>query len=152
MGLEELARESTPPGEFKSAAAVLPTFNGRNWILLASSEESGPFITSNRPVTNVWKKPTDVPMIYRNSPGLGARNTQVVFTLSKNLALVGEFEGGGKVDQRLAPALLVGGINSRIILFARQVFAPHMGFRFCDRNETLREGTQLTQVLREGAK
>ena len=60
--------------EFVGLDAILPCLNGRKWLLIKATDESGPFVTSDKPVTLSWKEPEKIPLFYRNSPGYAIRN------------------------------------------------------------------------------
>jgi hypothetical protein len=79
--------------EFAQIEALLPYLAGRNWLIILATNDSGPFITTDNPVNLTWKNPEKIQPFYRNSPGYGMKDTQVYFPVSKNLALVGEFDG-----------------------------------------------------------
>jgi hypothetical protein len=93
----EIANEHHIRMEMVGAGAILPTLVDRRWLMLVADEQSGPFITSNHPVTLIYKKPDTVPAMYRMSPGHGLPGTQLVFPLNMRLALIGEFEGDNGV-------------------------------------------------------
>jgi len=82
----------------------------RNWVLLKTSEGAGEFITTDNPVSLTWHDPASAPFI---SPGFGLPNTMVYFPISKNLALVGEFDREDGVEE--ANEYLVAILNSKII-------------------------------------
>ncbi|HFF8521921.1 TPA: DUF4238 domain-containing protein [Providencia rettgeri] len=76
--------------ELKMMQEIEVQLQKRNWILIKSTAESGEFITSDKPVNLVWKKPIDNNFHY--SPGYGLLETTVYFPITKNLALLGTFD------------------------------------------------------------
>ncbi|MGZ7208509.1 MAG: DUF4238 domain-containing protein [Methanobacterium sp.] len=136
------AREHHINMEFVVVEAILPYLDHRNWLLIKATDESGPFITTDNPVILTWNEPEKIPPFYRNSPGYGMRNTQVYFPVSRNIALVGEFEGRlGVID---GTSELVAALNSKMLAFTyKQVYSSKIGFYFHGRNGELLEGTQL---------
>jgi hypothetical protein len=147
----EVATEHHIRMEMVGVNAILPFLVERHWLMLVADEHTGPFVTSNHPVTLIWKHPEKIPAVYRRSPGYGMRETQVVFPINKRLALMGEFEGDGSGVMK-ASRTLVAGVNSRIINFARQVFAPKVGFHWHHRDGDIRLGATLLNDTKEWRK
>jgi hypothetical protein len=102
--------------EFKAHDVVLETLGNRRWTLYVSNDQTGCFVTSDRPVVLTWNKPHEIPVMMRRSPGFGMAETEVLFPLTKHLALLGCFEGQDGVRQADMP--LVAGINLRMIQHA----------------------------------
>jgi hypothetical protein len=80
---------------------LLPLIFRRGWVLLKAPRDSGGFITSDHPVclTTVGGKPG-----IAHRPGYGLRNTEVLFSISSKLAMVGAFEiddGEAEVDENM---------------------------------------------------
>lgn len=142
----EVAREHHIHMEFVGVEAILPYLDSRNWLLIRSTDETGPFITTDNPVNLTWKEPEKVPQFYRNSPGYGMMNTQVYFPISKNLALVGEFNGHtGVID---ATRELVAMLNSKLLMFTyKQLYAPKIGFFFLGASGEILEGTHILKHI-----
>ncbi len=69
--------------------AILPYLAARRWSLVMAEPDAGYFTCSDRPVALIWT--TEVPALY--SPGFGMRNTQLTFPLTKEVGLIGEFDG-----------------------------------------------------------
>jgi hypothetical protein len=88
----EVAREHHIRMEMVQVDAILPCLFGRQWMLITSDDESGPFITTDRPMNLSWINPEEVPPFYRSSPGFGLKGTEVYFPISQDLALIGEFD------------------------------------------------------------
>jgi len=142
----EVAREHHIRMEFVGVEAILPFLAQRKWLLVRSTDESGPFITTDNPVNLTWKEPDKVPALFRHSPGYGMRDTQVYFPLSRNVALVGEFDGHeGEIT---GTKELVSLLNTKMLMFAyKQVYAPKLAFWFRGRAHELVEGRQLLRYF-----
>lgn len=141
-----VAREFHIRIEFEAIKTIYPLLYARKWLLVETTDDSGPFITSDNPVNLVWKEPDNIPPFYRNSPGYGMRDTQVFIPLSKSLGLIGEFDGHeGLVKGTLE---LVAALNSKTILFAhKQLYSPNFGFYFVGNNGALLSGKQLLSYI-----
>jgi len=137
--------------ELKGLDAILPHLFNRTWLLVEATVEGGPFITSDHPVSLRWKHPEEVPPFYRNSPGFGMRDTQVIFPLSKNLVLIGEFENeedGSDITAVTASPELVASINRMLIAGSRgQIYAPSFNFKF-DGRDGIASGNMLLAYLK----
>ncbi|MCX5880736.1 MAG: DUF4238 domain-containing protein [Deltaproteobacteria bacterium] len=126
--------------------AILPYLQGRNWLLIQSTEESGPFITTDNPVNLSWNEPEKIPPIYRESPGFGQKSTQVYFPLSKNIALLGEFEG--KKGLVRGNKQLVAMLNSKMLMFMfKQIYAPKIDFYFLGHNGSILNGRRILKDI-----
>ena len=138
----EVAKEHHIRMEFVGIDAILPYLANRSWLLVKSTDESGPFVTTDNPVNLTWNEPEKIPPFYRNSPGYGMKDTQVYFPVSKKLALVGEFDGpSGVID---ATRELVAMLNTKMLRFARkQLYTPKIGFYFLGKSGELLEGTHI---------
>ena len=98
--------------QLPSTAALL---GQRQWSLVVAGAGTGGFITSDLPVYLGWTSPTQTFF----SPGLGLQGTEVAFPISRQLALVGSWEGPGRVavfDRRG-----VAEINNRILMQAPSI-------------------------------
>ncbi len=142
----EVAREHHIRMEFVGVEAILPVLDARKWLIVRASSESGPLITTDRPVSLTWKEPDKIPPFYRNSPGYGMKDTQVYFPLSQGAALIGEFDGHeGVID---GPKELIAALNSRILIFThKQIYAPKMNFYFRGRGGEILEGRYLLKHI-----
>ena len=141
-----VAREHHIHMEFVGIDAILPYLNGRNWLLVKATEESGPFITTDNPVNLTWKEPDKIPPFYRNSPGYGMKSTQVYFPVSRNLGLIGEFDGPeGTIEGNKE---LVSALNSKMLMFTyKQAYCAKIGFYFRGADGETLEGTQLLKHI-----
>lgn len=142
----EVAREHHILMELRSVERIFPTLASRKWAIVRASNESGPFITTDRPVSLTWKEYDKVPPFERNIPGHGMSNTQLCFPLSTNTALIGEFDGyEGVID---GTRELVALFNSKMLIFAeKQIYVPNLNFNFLgNAGETL-EGVDLLKYI-----
>lgn len=128
--------------EFVGIKTVVPLLLERNWLLIKSTKETGNFITTDHPVLLNWKDPEKVPLFYRNTPGFGLIETQVYFPISKNLALIGEFDREDKTVEGTKE--IIATLNSRMIMSAyKQVYTPKQKFYFSARGGKILEGKFL---------
>lgn len=128
--------------EMEQVDPILQCLHGRKWLLIHSTNESGPFITTDYPVNLTWIEPEKTPPFYRKSPGFGLKGTQVYFPLSRKLALLGEFEG----REGLIPATrnLVALLNSKKLMYVfKQCYTPKIGFYFLGRNGAILDGSKI---------
>ena len=143
----EVARERHIITEINQIEAILPYLYGRNWLLIKSTEESGPFITTDNPVNLTWNEPEKIPPLLRNSPGFGLKNTQVYFPLSRNIALQGEFEGKEGLIQGTKE--LVAVLNTKMLMFTyKQVYAPQIGFYVIGREGKILDGSGVLKEIK----
>lgn len=76
------------------------------------------------------------------SPGFGSKDTMVYFPVSKNLALVGEFDR--KDEEKVANKKLVAILNSKIIANGYQrVFASKSNFNYIAKDSEIKAGIAL---------
>jgi len=135
-------KESHIDMEFKCIDTILPYLFGRGWILFVADGNAGPFVTCDRPVVLEWKHPESVPPFYRHRPGFGLKDIRVIFPVSQNIAMIGEFDTPNKVI--VAKRGLVSRVNTEVIRFARsQVYAPNTLFSFIDKKGDIRPGSDL---------
>jgi hypothetical protein len=129
--------------EFESLDKVLPYLFGRKWTVLRAAPESEGFITSDQPVCLTWTNPS----AGLSSPGFGLINTDVFFPVSRQIALLGRFEGPEQV--RRADVFDVSACNGIMIqLSRRQVYAATDTFLYRRGPlSALREGRKLIQDI-----
>lgn len=141
-----VAREHHIHMEMVQVEAMLPLLHGREWVLVEASDETGPFITSDNPVSLSWINPDQIPPVFRTSPGFGLKGTQVYFPVSQDLALMGEFaENSGVIKGTLD---LVALCNSTMLQNVfRQVYAPKLGFKFYGKGGKILEGNRILREL-----
>lgn len=134
------AKEVLVEQEGRLWPAVLPILEGRRWTLLIAPLGSAGFVTSDRPFSLKWN---DARLDNPNyGPGLGTGDTNLIFTLSRDLALVGSFESGGgtvEIDE-----MRVAVINLMIFSGAmRQVYGA-ADFAVMDIDRSVRPFSQST--------
>ena len=121
--------------------AITELLHKRNWILLKAGNETGGFVTTDNPVSLTFNNPVSAPFI---SPGYGLPDTMVYFPASKNIALVGEFNGEDSV--RTASKLLVARLNSKIIANGYQrIIASKSNFNYIAKGGAMQFGETLVQ-------
>jgi hypothetical protein len=127
--------------EFLVAQEVLPLLMQRKWSLLRAAPNSGGIITSDHPVCLMWANPRERHGFY--GPGLGTVATELLFPISKDLALFSRFEGDECAYD--ASDYQVAAFNGAIACFAeRQVFAENDRFVYVMREGVApRRGSQL---------
>lgn len=92
---------------------VLHLLDARRWTLLVAVSGAPSFVCSDRPVALRFTVP-----VQRPTPiGLGLPGTEVVFPISKRMALVGAFRTGPNVVAS-ATAVTVGRVNAAIADYA----------------------------------
>jgi len=115
--------------ELQSHDVVLRTLADRKWKLYITNEDKGFFVTTDRPVVLTWNHPEEMPVMMRDSPGFGMTETDLIFPLTKELLLVGSFEGEDAVLE--APAEFVAFANMRMIRYSHgQVYAAKRSFPY----------------------
>lgn len=126
--------------------AIFPHLLGRKWILVKSTDETGPVVTTDNPVILTWKEPDKIPPFYRNSPGYGMSGTQVYFPISRNLALIGEFDGREGVVE--GNKQLVANLNTVMIGFTyKQIYTPKIGFYFMGKDGDILDGRHILSYI-----
>ena len=129
-------RLDLPPGyhvdiELSTFNDILPVFFERKWMLLKAPNNSGGFVTSDHPSCLSWSHgpPDNLGM----GPGLASKGSELLFPVSRRLALFGSFEiedGEGEANEDL-----VARFNSQVICRSSwQVYAHdvHFSYRFGD--------------------
>ncbi|CAN7401012.1 DUF4238 domain-containing protein [Massilia sp. LjRoot122] len=130
--------------ELKLVDSVLPLLGQRRWLLARALPGTGGFITSDHPVILQW---ADRPMTDGlGGPGFALRGTEVLFTISHDLAMIGTFEGPDEVvDADEAQVALMNGV----ILghWQRQIYARDDRFRYRMRDGEIRRGADVLRHL-----
>jgi len=140
-----VAREHHIHMEFVGIEAILPGLEGRNWLLIKSTEKTGPFITTDNPVNLSWKEPEKIPPLYRNSPGYGMKDTQVYFPISRNIALIGEFDGSDSMIE--GDLNLISALNTKMLMFTyKQLYSSKTDFKFRWDNGAIHNGKELFKL------
>ncbi|MCX2896777.1 DUF4238 domain-containing protein [Pseudomonas mandelii] len=123
----EVTNESHLNSEQTMHETALPLLAERSWMLYRVNPKDGHFITSDHPVSITWRNPSNIPPLYRHSPGFGMRDTEVLFPLTKNLVLIGIFDG--ESGYQIASPLLVAASNSRVANYcSRQIYSSKRSF------------------------
>lgn len=133
--------------ELKLFNEILPLIFQRKWMLLKAPSGSTGFITSDHPMCLMWSDPKLRGGFY--SPGLGLRNTQIVFPISNELVAIGAFEiKDAEVD---ADELLIAQVNGSIALHSmRQVYARDSNFTYImGHNSKIMPGVDLLNEIRK---
>jgi len=142
----DVAREHHIRMEFVGLDAVMPFLMERRWLLLEATEDTGPFVTSDHPVNLTWNDPESVPPFYRDHPGHGMKETRVWFPVSKNLGMIGEFEGSE--GRHPATKQGVAAMNYVTISFSqRQFYAPNLGFPIVGPGGEIHDGRYLLNAM-----
>jgi hypothetical protein len=120
---------------------IMPLLHKRGWQLLRAPQETGGFVTSDRPFYLTWSDPA-----MRSGPfaaGMAMMGTDIYFPIPPSLAVVGAFDVGNTVEDVDEAAVAVA--NSAMPDGAdRQVYAPDHKFRYArTREESPRSGNQL---------
>lgn len=117
--------------ELRMHDPVLRALAARKWTLYTADDATGCFVTTDRPVMLAYVKPMEVPPLYRNSPGFGMPETEVMFPLTQHITLVGMFEGGESVVK--ANTYIVAHANTKMIhgsfahVYMPKQAVPHLG-------------------------
>jgi len=136
----EINQEHQIRMELTGMDTICELLHQRNWQLIKVSEDSGEFITSDKPVSLTWNFPDKVPEYI--SPGFGLKNTMVYFPVSKNLSLVGEFDRDNGISQ--ANQILVSMLNSKVIANCyKRLFASKSNFDYIAKGHQLKKGNTL---------
>ncbi|WP_146030267.1 DUF4238 domain-containing protein [Methylocella silvestris] len=135
--------------ELQTFDKILPLIFSRRWMLFRTPPNAPGFITSDHPMCIMWSDPARRG-IYPT--GLGLRNTQLLFPISNELAIIGSFEidDGDEVD---ADESLIAQINGNIILHSMtQVYGRDGNFPYMMNHHTkvMRGAGLLEDRLWEG--
>lgn len=130
--------------ELKLVDAILPLLGQRKWLLARALPGTGGFITSDHPVILQW---ADRPMTGGfGGPGFALRGTEVLFSVSHDLAMIGTFEGpDGFVDADEPQVALINGVI--IGNWQRQVYARDDRFRYRMQDGEIRRGADAVRHL-----
>ncbi len=130
--------------ELELVDTVLPLLGKRHWLLIRAPANSGGFITSDDPVVLVWSERKNRGPF--SSPGFGLRDTEVIFTVTRDLAMLGVFDG--EVGVREARPETVAQINGIIVAHSnRQIYARDDRFRYALASGEIRRGADILSNL-----
>lgn len=132
------AREMHLLNEFTLARDLYPYIAGRKWMLLRAPAGSSGFITSDRPVALMWQDALE-----DRPPGLGLKGTQLLFSVSSELMIVGTYEIDELVKDVDEETVAI--CNGQLIRWCdRQVYARDDGFTYKLRHfDGMRTGKDL---------
>lgn len=142
----EVPREHHISMEMSQIDVLLPLLFDRTWKLIESNEETGPFITTDNPVRIMWIDPEHVPLFYRDNPAFGLQNTRICFSVSQDLALVGEFDDE---EKKVSPDEdVVATFNTNMMTNCyKQIYTSKVGFKICSKDGSIFNGNQLLKKL-----
>lgn len=131
--------------EMGGVDAVLPTLLGRKWVTFTPPDSSEGFITSDHPTCLMFSDPNMRGKFY--GPGHGLAGTEIIFPISRRLAVVGAFELENGEHQLNEEG--VAGINGALVAYAdRQVYARNGDFLYSRQYaEKPRRGVELVNDL-----
>lgn len=128
---------------------ILPLLGQRQWLLIRAAPDSGGFVTSDHPVCLIWSRQPD--RGFFNSPGFDLKGTEVVFTVSHELAIVGTFEGpSGLRDINNEQVALVNGIM--VAHSDRQIYSRDDKFFYTLADGSVQRGADLLHNLPTNAR
>lgn len=105
--------------EFGVIDKVIRLLSARDWSIFTTTSDL-PFITSDSPVSLLWNLPGEAPP---HDPGFGSKHSRLIFPLSKNMCLVGDFDSRSGVVE--APVEFVAVANSMTMLHSNNfVYGP----------------------------
>lgn len=115
----------------------------RKWTLAIATKGSH-FVSSDHPTSLAWSNPERDRGFY--PPGYATKNTEVVFPLMKEMALIGAFEGTNRVAH--VPPYFVASINSRVISYTEcQIYSSRPEFQFVAGNNQVYPSGRLKDFL-----
>jgi hypothetical protein len=130
--------------ELKMAGVILPLLGSRSWLLITAPANSGGFITSDHPVVLQWSDGRNRGAF--DSPGFGLRDTEVIFAVTHEIALLGTFDGRHGVQQGTAE--VVAHINGMIAAHSeRQIYAKDDRFRYARASGEICRGADILRDL-----
>ncbi len=115
----------------------------RKWSFLFVDDTLGGFICSDNPVALVSKQKTT----FYHRPGFAMANTEVSMPLSKNVAIVGKFEGNEESGFTSSKGLAV--LNSRTGMYSnRFIFSATEDFLFLNDNGEIENRNDLIKAIK----
>jgi hypothetical protein len=143
----KVAREHHIHMELLGLEKILPLLYARNWLVLNANEQTGPFITTDKPVNLTWNDSDSIPHFRKSSPGFGLNNTQLYFPVSKYVALLGKFDGNDDVIE--VSKEIVSTFNSMMLMsFYKQIYSPTLKFFYLDTKNKYLDGNSLLGKLK----
>lgn len=125
---EDQYKVDTPPGYhlenmFQWANSILPYLVYRKWSLIMIENNENKFICSDNPIGLSWIDPPSPSYPY--PPGFAAKNSLVTFPISRNVAIIGCFEGHAHIevsDESIAYLNSMTANGARFIFSAEEIF------------------------------
>lgn len=127
--------------EFETFNKNLHFLFERHWTFIKTDKKPGYFVTSDRPVTIISQEVSKLPF----QPGLGVKNTELLFPLSKEVALLGLFERTlpNKIQ---AEEWMVADFNGRnCCLGQNQIYSFDERFKFLDKDGVIKTSEHLIE-------
>ena len=119
---------------------MVPLLAARSWSFLTCNEHSTGFITSDHPAT--LTSTIERPQMGLFPLGFGMKNTAVIFPLSKQVCLVGKFDGSEDILRLNDTGVAV--INNGTVINSRnQVYAANDRFTYSADGRTLHTYAEL---------
>ena len=126
---------------------LIPWLARRKWSLIFTDDSMKGFICSDNPVALVSLE--KLPPI--SSPGFAKKKTEVTMPLSKNIALLGRFEGKEEIEY--ATPKILAAINSRTRKYAdRFIFSAEDDFLYITKEGTIGRKERLVKDIIENKK
>lgn len=120
---------------------ILPTIFRRKWLVLRAPPKSVGFITCDHPMCLIWSTRKERGIL--SSPGLGLLGTEILFPVSKEVALVGAFE----IEDReidVTPDQVAAFNGGMVAAAERQVYARDGEFAYSmGPGDKIRRGAEL---------
>ena len=131
--------------EMKTYPTIAALLAKRSWTLIIAAETAGHFVCCDHPVSLTWSESKMGGGFY--PPGYGLPLTDVVFPVTKEMALIGTFEGDDGIIT--ANAASVALINSRIVENCDwQIYSPRAAFSFLTADRQICGSDKLKELLR----
>lgn len=123
----DIANQFFYAGEFNAINTVIETLLDRRWMFIVALPNAGHFICCDHPVRLRWNDKKLAEGFY--PPGHGLKRTEVIFPVTKKIAMVGSFEGENKTVE--ADSLMVALINGHILDGSdRYIYSTQKEFEF----------------------
>jgi hypothetical protein len=131
--------------EMKVFDEILPFIFNRKWRMLRATCGGAGFITSDHPMCLNWTSPGEHGVFW--PPGLAVAETQLLFPVANDLAIIGAFEFDD--GEQEADELLVASVNGMIIGHAtRQIYARDENFPYVmPPDPQIRRGVRLVDDI-----
>jgi hypothetical protein len=140
-----IANQSFFSAEFGAIDTVIKTLLKRKWTFLIADNNAGYFVCGDDPMCLRWNSPN---LDAGNwPPGHGLKNTEVIFPLSKNIAMVGTFDGKDRTVK--ANRTVVATLNTILINNCdRHVYSPKGEFDFIGTDQRIYQSNSFCRWFR----